>query len=189
MPVVTSDQTEKSEDLPKLPRVNPERINLTTTLLDNQNDYLLSLEGNTLSLCCYELLDISIHLPLKLANKTVETYESEGQLKEVNLFQLDSSFVKIFYNDHPRVMREEIVCGRIKDNNFLDSEKVDIGMPKEELFRILFHKDPRLTTIDTLEIYEDELGNAFTSYIFREEKLKEIILASDYDWIDRDIKP
>ena len=163
------------------------RIEIDSVLKDKYNAYLVSFKNSELSLCCYQLFDITKHIDYAICTKTVEEYESENKIKQVDIYKFESSFLKKFYNKHPNVMHEDIVCGRIVDNNLIPNSKIKIGMTKSSLLEILFKPTEFFEQISILTVYENELGESHTSYMFDNDILVEIVFNSDYDWIDKEL--
>jgi len=164
------------------------RINLDFILNQKHNDFLASFDDSVLIICCYDILNIIKSIDYKKFKKTSEKYDIENQTKTVNVFYLEKSFLKEYYNDHPQVMHKDLICGRIDNNDLLTESKIQIGMKKTDLLQIIFQPTETFDEVIRLDIYENELGESFTSYIFENNKLKEIIFDSDYDWIDKELK-
>ncbi len=163
------------------------RIEIKSELNEKHNDYLASFDNTELSICCYQLLDISKHIDYEKCTKTIEEYESENNIKHVDIYIFENSFLKKFYNKHPEVMHEDIVCGRIVDNNLISNSKIKIGMTKSSLLETIFQPTEFFEQISILTVYENELGESHTSYRFDNDKLVEIVFDSDYDWIDKEL--
>jgi hypothetical protein len=166
---------------------NDSRIDIESVLKDKHNEYLASFKNSKLSLCCYQLLDITKHIDYSAFTKTVEKYESENTIKQVDIYRFESSFLKKFYNKHPNVMHEDLVFGRIVDNNLIPNSKIKIGMTESSLLEILFQPTDFFKQIDTLTVYENELGESHTLFIFDNDSLVEILFDSDYDWINKEL--
>jgi hypothetical protein len=164
------------------------RINLEIVLSQKYNDYLASIDDSILSLCCYEILDIIKSIDYGKFNKKTEAYYFENQKKTVDVYFFEKSFLKEYYNAHHQVMRKDLVCGKIDDNSLLSNSSIKIGMTKTDFFERIFQPNEILKKINRLDIYENELGDAFTSYRFVNNTLKEIVFDSDYDWIDKEFK-
>lgn len=164
------------------------KINLDLVLNQKHNHFLASLNDSVLSLCCYEILDVVKLIDYKKLNKTTEEYDLENQKKTVDVFYLGKSFLKKYYNDHPQVMHTDLVCGRIDNNSLIKNGSIQIGMTKNDLLKITFQPTETFSKINQLDIYENELGESYTSYRFLNDTLKEIVFDSDYDWIDKELK-
>jgi len=180
---IKKDTIEKIESI-----ASDKRINLDSILNQKHNDYLASVDDSTLSLCCYEVLDIIKSIDLRKFKKTTEVYDLENQKKTVDVFYLGESFLKEYYNNHPEVMHKDLICGKIDNNDLITNSKIQIGMNKTDLLQMIFQPTEIFEKINRLDIYENELGESFTSYIFENNKLKEITFDSDYDWIDKELK-
>lgn len=85
-------------------------------------------------------------------------------------------------------MQKDLVYGKIDDNKLINSNYVKIGMTKTQLLERIFQPSEIFNRVNRLDIYENELGESFTSYIFVNDKLEEILFNSDYEWIDKKLK-
>src|SRR5690606_19191782 len=121
------------------------------------------LNDSVLSLCCYEIFDVLKLIDYKKFNKTTEEYDIENQKKTVDVFYLEKSFLKKYYNDHPQVKHTDLVCGRIDNNNLIKNGSIQIGMTKNDLLKITFQPTETFLKINQLDIYENELGESYTS--------------------------
>jgi len=189
---ISSNMTEKKVDIDTIEKIesntSDKRINLDLILNQKHNDYLASFDDSVLSLCSYEILDVIKSIDYKKFKKTTEEYDLENQKKTVDVFYLGKSFLKKYYNDHPRIMHTDLVCGKIDNNNLIKNGTIQIGMTKYDLLKIIFQPTKAFTKINRLDIYENELGELYTSYRFVNDTLKEIVFDSDYDWIDKELK-
>lgn len=164
------------------------RINLDETLNQKHNNYLVSIADSVISLCCYEILNVIQSLDYEKFNKTTEKYEFDNQTRTVDVYFSGDSYLKEYFNDHPSVMHKDLVCGKIDDNKLITKSYVKIGMTKTQLLEMIFQPSELFKRVNRLDIYENELGESFTSYIFVNDKLKEIEFDSDYEWIDKKLK-
>ncbi len=167
-------------------RIVANKINLDSILI-NKNLYLASLNDSTLSLCCYDILDITQSINYQAFEKSSEEYEIEGQTKKVTIYSSGTSFLKEFENNHPQVMETQLVCGRIKDNHLISNSTVQIGMKKNDLLSTIFQPTEIFEEIKQLDIFENEISGS-TSYHFENNLLVQIVFNSDYDWIDKELK-
>jgi hypothetical protein len=182
------DKTEK-DTIEKIElNTSNKRINLDLILNQKHNDYLASVDDSVLSLCCYEILDIIKSIDFGKFNKTTEEYDLENQKKTVDVYYLEESFLKEYYNDHTEVMHKDLICGKIENNDLIINSRIQIGMNKTDLLQMIFQPTETFERINRLDIYENELGESFTSYIFENYTLKGILFDSDYDWIDKEMK-
>ena len=165
------------------------RINLDETLKDEQNDYLASLSNGVLDLCCYDLIDVSESVNYSKFTEGIEIYNStENKTDTINLYKFKGSYLKKYFNKNPRVQKLDLVSGKITDNSILYGSTIKIGMNKNELLELIFKPSNLFKIVNQLTISENELGEAFTIYKFENEKLKEILFDSTYEWIDKDLK-
>ena len=88
----------------------------------------------------------------------------------------------------PDVNKSDLVCGRIRNEGIIFDQGIKIGMPKHELLTKIFNPSKTLDRVDTLEVYENELGDAWTIYVFRNDTLTEIEFDSSYDWIEKKVR-
>ena len=163
----------------------PQKIDLDSALLDELNEYLLDLDEGVLGICCYDLLDIRLNYDF--FQKSMEKYEVEGKEEEVEVYQGGKSFFKTYYNDHPKVNENKLISGSLVDNSAFANPNIQIGMPKAQFLEIFFTSSPVFEQVSQLDIYENELGEAYTSYLFEADSLSEIQFHSDYDWIKKEL--
>jgi len=161
------------------------RINLDEILKDSYNTYLASFENGDLSLCSYQLFDLTEKVKYSAFIKTTEKYNPFEKAETVIVYRKDSSFVKTYFNDYVTPNRTVILCGRILSNDLLRPSKVQIGMKKSDFLNLFFQTGKIYNQIESVSIYEDEMGEIFTSYIFSEDSLAEIKFDSDCDWVDK----
>ena len=164
------------------------KIDLDSILLQKHNEYFASIEDSTLSMCCYQIFNIIPSIDFTRFNKTTEKYLLDNQTHTVDVYFHESSFIKRFYNSHPEVIHQDLVCGRIQNKELIANDLIQIGMTKSQFFNIFFRPTELIKQLTRLDIYENELGESFTSYRFMNDTLKEIIFDSDYDWIDKKFK-
>ena len=187
--IVVTDKKVDSDSIKKLEaNTTDKRINLDLVLNQKHNDYLASVNDSLLSLCCYEILDIIEFIDYKKFIKTSEVYDLENQKKTVDVYYSGKSFLKKYYNDHPQVMNDNLVYGRIDNNDLIRNGVIQIGMSKYDLLKIAFQPTDFFERINRLDIYENELGESFTSYRFVNDTLREVVFDSDYDWISKELK-
>jgi len=165
-----------------------DKVDIDSVLKTRHNDYQASFDGGTLSICCHDLLDITSNLPSKSFQRTTEDYKDDEKVKIVEVYSRDDSFYKMFYNSHPDVQKTDLVCGQIRNEGIVFDQGVRIGMPKHELLIKIFHPSKTLDRVDKLEIYENEMGEAWTIYVFRNDTLSEIEFDSNCDWIERKVR-
>ncbi|WP_319503210.1 hypothetical protein [uncultured Draconibacterium sp.] len=163
------------------------RVNLDSLLEIETNDYLAFLVNGELTLCGYKLLHPYV-TDLEMFQENVEEYNLENEIKKVDIFVFGSSYIKLYYNDHPRVKNRDVVCGKILSDKIKLNHGIKIGMSKVEILEKIFRPTPLFQSINRLIIYEDESGEAWTELIFKQDILKQVNYDSDYDWIDKKIK-
>lgn len=161
------------------------KIDLDEILNDNYNTYLASFENGDLSLCGYQLFDLTEKIKYSAFIKTTEKYTPFEKVETVNVYRKESSFVKTYFNDYITPNRTVILCGRILSNEILIPSKVKIGMKKADFLNLFFQTSEIFNQIERVSIYEDEMGEKFTTYIFSEDNLVEIKFDSDCDWVDK----
>lgn len=149
--------------------------------------YYSSFKNGELSLCCFELLNAEI-TDLKIFKKSTENYELDGSMQDIDVYIYGESFIKKYYNHHPKVNHLDLVCGRIVSSNIKLSQGIKIGMSKSALMERIFKPSPSFDSVSRLTIYENEMGEKWTSYIFNKDSLTEILFDSEYDWIDKELK-
>ncbi|WP_276373715.1 hypothetical protein [Chryseolinea sp. H1M3-3] len=164
------------------------KVDIDSILQTKENEYLASFDSGILSLCCYDLLNMTGNLPTSTFRMTKEEYKEDGEVKTVDVFTMDSSFFKTFYNAHPDVERTDLVCGEISSDKIVFDHGIRIGMKKSELLSKIFKPSKMFDKINKLEIYENEMGEAWTTLIFTNERLTRIEFDSDYDWIERSVR-
>jgi len=186
-----SNKTEQvTIDKPKLTesqsnKETSNKINLDKILKDKYNNYLASYEKGNLSLCSYQLFDMTDKIKYSAFKKTTEKYTPNDKEETVNVYRSDSSFVKTYFNRDVTPNRLDVVCGRILYNELFETSKVQIGMKKSDFLELFFQPSEIFTKIESVSIYEDEMGEAFTTYRFNKNILVEIDFDSSYDWIDK----
>lgn len=162
-----------------------DQLDLDSILKSETNTYLVHLKNDKLSFCNYELLNIPETINYNVFSAKTETYSLEKKVQRVNVYRSDSSFVKTYFNKHPKVNRRCLVSGRIYSNKLFASPDVRIGMTKEAVLNIIFKPSALYTKINRLTIYENESGDAMTLFVFKDNKLAEIRFDSSYDWINK----
>jgi len=162
------------------------KIDLDKILAQSQNKYLANFDNGNLDMCGYYLIDITNKINFRNFVKTQESYELDNSENIVNVYRKDSSFVKTYFNKHPRMNQLDIVCGVIYDNDLINHNFLKLGIAKDELLTNYFCKSNMLKKINSLTIWENELGDAFTSYKFLNDTLKAIEFNSSYEWINKE---
>lgn len=164
------------------------RINLDSILNEEYDYYLSSIEDSLLSIVGYNTLNIIDKIDFNKFYKSIEKYNFDNEVHQIDVFYLGTSFVKKYYNRHPDVMRTDLVCGMINNNTLINGNTIQIGMLKNDLLELVFQPTQTFDKVIQFNIYEDETGEAFTSYIFENDTLKNITFDSDYSWIEKGIK-
>lgn len=163
------------------------KLNIDSLLNKKNNDYLATFKNGELSMCCYEILKTDV-LDLKMFKKTSEEYSEDYGIKKVDVYVYEDSYIKQFYNTHPQVNRLDLVSGKILSDKIELSNGIRIGMYKADLIGKIFKKSGFFDSVNILTIYENEIGDNWTSYIFKDNKLIEIKFDSSYDWIEKGLK-
>jgi hypothetical protein len=181
IPVTESGNIEKS-DLDK-----QSKFSIDSLLLDMDNEYLATYKNGELALCCYEILETSI-LNFNIFKKSIEEYNEEEGIQKVEVYSYGDSYIKEFYNSDPQVDRLDLVCGSVYSDKIELSNGIKIGMSKLELLSKIFIKSDFTDSVRILTVYENEIGDYWTSYIFNGDSLSEVRFDSSYDWIDKGLK-
>ena len=129
----------------------------------------------------YETLDITNFIDFQSFESQTETYKVMDSTFNVNYYFKDSSFIKTFKNRHPDVLNLDLVCGIIKSNIHIKSNPI-IGISTNTFL----NKYPSLKgqlNQNSLTIYQNELGEFWTTYNFKSDTLQFITLSSNYDWV------
>ena len=153
-----------------------------------EDDYVARFDSGTLTLCCYDLLDIARNLPFKAFQRSTEVYKEEAQVQIVEVYATGESYFKMFYNSHPDVQKVDLVCGQISDEAIVLDRGVRIGMPKYELLTQIFNPSKTLDRVERLQVFEDDMGDAWTIYFFRNDTLANIEFDSSNDWVERKVR-
>jgi hypothetical protein len=164
---------------------NKPKIDLDSLLNIKQNDHSAILKNGELSLCCYDIVKVEI-LDLAMFKKQSEKHAQDNRMQNVNVYTFEDSYFKEFYNSE--INRLDLVYGRINSDKIQLSNGLKIGMTKSELLGLIFKQSKLFDSINDLKVYENEMGDYWTNYIFKNEKLIEIQFDSSYDWIDKKLK-
>ena len=168
-------------------RNDDNRYVLEKIISDKHNGLLASLDDNCLDLCCYENLNLKPEIDFKKFEQTEEQYEIEGKIEKVNVYKFMNSIIKTHFNKHPQVMKLNIVCGRISNQEISFNKKIKLGMSKNEFLELNFKPSNLFYEIDSVVVAEDEMGEAEITFRFENEKLIEIKFDSEYDWINKNL--
>jgi hypothetical protein len=160
-------------------------IDLDSILKIEHNTLLADMQGDELNLCCYDLINLPLTITYELFSIKTETYSSESKVQRVTVYRHDSSFVKTYFNKHPQVNRLDLVSGKINSNKLFSNPDIKIGMTKDAVLNIIFKPSTLYAKINRIAIHENELGEAVTMLIFKDDKLTEIQFDSSYDWINK----
>jgi len=164
---------------------NKPKIDLDSLLNVKQNDHSAILKNGELSLCCYDIVKVEI-LDLAMFKKQSEKHAQDNRMQNVNVYTFEDSYFKEFYNSE--INRLDLVYGRINSDKIQLSNGLKIGMTKSGLLGLIFKQSKLFDSINDLKVYENEMGDYWTNYIFKNEKLVEIQFDSSYDWIDKKLK-
>ena len=162
------------------------KLNLDSILSIDKNTYLLELKNGELSICGYEFLDMTETINYKMFAVKTETYTSENKVQSVKVYSSNKSYIKTYFNKHPEINRFDIVSGRIYSNILLTKTNIKIGMTKDSILNTLFTSSTLYSKVNQLIVYENELAEAKTILIFKDNKLTEIRFDSSYDWIRKE---
>jgi len=187
--VATVESADSEFESSSIPYFLPEdKVDIDSVLKTPDNDYLSTFDSGTLSICCQILLDITKKLPSTGFQRTTEEYKDDEQVNIVEVYSRNDSFYKTFYNAHPDVQRTDLVYGQIRNEGIVFDQGIRIGMPKHELLTKIFSPSKTLDSVHKLEVYENEMGDSWTTYVFRNDTLIEIEFDSSYDWIERKVR-
>jgi hypothetical protein len=162
----------------------------------NQNFLMLHEKNKTLSICCAWKYFSNIFGPLEkkdLQNKYPFLNHKEERfrldsIEIINKYYFHDSFLKTYF--YKPINSETLVCGSITDKEFVLRHNIQIGMDKGIFLGLLFDEKDINTLIkfDTINIGEDESGGREYYYIFNNRELIKIIIDSDVDWVDKELK-
>jgi hypothetical protein len=104
------------------------------------------------------------------------------QDKLITQLKFKNSFIKLY--DNPEEKVTDIVSARIADKGITVAYDIKIGMSRSDFFDHIFvdSKNYDFSSVDTVT-NGNELGEIQKFFVFKRNKLKEIIIKSDYDWI------
>ena len=162
-----------------------ENLNLDSILNIEKNTFMIDLKNGELSISGYEFIDMAGTINYKMFATKTETYTSENKVQSVKVYSSDKSYIKTYFNKHPKINRFDIVSGKIYSNKLLTKTYIKIGMTKDSVLNTLFKPSILYSKVNQLTIYEDELAEAKTMLIFKDNKLAEIRFDSSYDWIKK----
>jgi hypothetical protein len=161
------------------------KINLDKILESKYNRYLASFENGDLSMCSYDLLDVTKNIIYSKFQKSTEEYNPFEKTELINVYRKDSSYVKTYLNEYITPSILNVVCGKIQNQELIMTYTYHIGMEKTNFLELLFQPSEKFKDIESLTIYQDEAGEASTSYRFVNDTLREITFDSDIDWVER----
>ncbi|MDW3652824.1 MAG: hypothetical protein R8P61_37440 [Bacteroidia bacterium] len=156
--------------LKAIPETHSPKIDLDAALADELDDHLTDLREGVLGLCCYDLLEVRLNYDY--FRESVEISEKDSM--EIKVYRGGKSFFKTYYNDHPKVMSVILFSGRLLENEAIANPEIQLGMPKNQLLNLLFKPSPLFDKFTQMDIYENEYGDAYTSYVFAGDSLAEI---------------
>jgi hypothetical protein len=160
-------------------------LDLDSILHVEENSLSAQLDDGTLTICCYNLFNISEKINYNAMMSKIETYVLEDKIQKITVYQLDKSFIKTYFNAQPEVKRLDLVSGTILSNDVLTKSEIKLGMSKDKVLSTFFKPTGLFAKINCLKLYENELGEAWTIFIFEENRLSEIKFDSSYDWINK----
>ena len=163
------------------------KLDLDSLIHIHNNQYLLSLSGGEVQLCYGYRFDLHVK-DYNIFTKRTEKYNNGKSDQVVTVYIFENSFLKEYFNKDPDVNRLDIVYGRILSDKISLTEGVRVGMSKNAMLLKIFKPSDLFDSINKLTIYEDERGEYWTSIIFKDNRLAEVIFDSDYDWIDKKLK-
>jgi hypothetical protein len=167
---------------------------------NSESKFLMLIEkGKTLSICCawenYSNLFGSIAKKDLLRNYNFLEYKEEKfkridqeEDQIVKNYLYDNSFLKTYFL--PEDNSEVLVSASISSERFILRNNIHIGMRKDNFLEKLFDKADiqSLMKFDTINIGENEMGELEYYYIFNENRLNKIIVDTDFDWFDKELK-
>ena len=116
-----------------------------------------------------------------------EYYKEDDVTDTVDVYSYKESYIKKFYNRHPKVNRLDIVYGRIVSREVRIGTGLKVGMKKEAALEFFFKlQDSVVSSISELTIYENELRSNWVSLIFKNDKLVKVEFDSEYEWINKE---
>jgi hypothetical protein len=187
------DTTLKGDDRFQFSNYNLKQI----AARSDQNFLMVHQKNKTLSICCAWEYFSNVFGSLDkedLLNKyPFLTYKEErshllDSVILINKYFFHDSFLKTYF--YPQINSETLVCASITDKEFVLRHNIQIGMDKGSFFKMLFDKNDieYLVKFDTINIGEDETGGREYYYIFIDQRLNKILIDSDVDWIDKELK-
>lgn len=109
-----------------------------------------------------------------------------GEIDYIYTLTYKDSFVKIFLN---RITgTNDIVSARILNSDIKMLNGLYVGMSKSSFFKEILggYVDVKRCIADIF-INSDEIGQIEQTFVFDNDVLKEVIIRSDYDWINFDL--
>ena len=184
-----SSQTEKSafeytnlETYTNNEIANSMLLDLDSLLTQKNNSLLLSLDGDSLSFCCFPVNEFIKDIFLERLNFKKEKFNNEGEIEEYSVYYSDNSVIKLTEIEGSSV----VVYGRIREKDLLKNDSIKLSMSKDDFLSLYFFKTPTFSKINEISISEDETDEYRITFLFEEEKLKEIRFGSFNDWIDQE---
>ncbi len=166
--IESSSRVSKKEPIKSQPEeIVDNRIDLSEILKDEYNTYLATLENNSLDMVSYQVIDISIWIDYSKFEKSIEKVDNYGDTISVNVYRHNDSYLKVLGSD-------TLICGRIKDKGLLRIPTVKLGMSQYKFMSKYFKDSDTLNEINSWVVYENELGEAWTTYRFQDSQLIEI---------------
>ena len=182
-----SSLTEKRTELKseKVITENEDLIDIEKESKIKFGDYFLTYNGTNISLCC----QLELHNPLEgVDHKTIKNYLTDFEFKTDTteyaynyIYSKGNSIFKIV-ELRPEKSGEEgtfIGRGNLVDNSVTLSKGIKIGMDKKDLLDKYFvYTEKTADSLNQIAVCEDERGELFTKYKFKDGKLTEIEFGS-----------
>jgi hypothetical protein len=132
---------------------------------------------------CFNTPEIIVHhLNLDFTIKKIFV-EEEGfsEIQTIDKLTFKDSFIKIYNNSITESY--DIMFSKIIDKEIMLLSDIHIGMSKKDFFNKIFFEDVPFD-FEKIEMFvnSDEMGSITQNFIFKDNKLEQIIMDSDYDW-------
>ena len=104
---------------------------------------------------------------------------------KIEVYKSDSSYIKIYTYRYENLVEKNIVCGRVNSSNLLKHPTIKIGMSRNSFLNQYFLKSEIFNEINCLIVYQNEMGEGWTKYEFKQGILSQITFDSVNDWVKR----
>jgi len=157
-------------------------------LFDNKSKTLTTCcVGNISSLFGPLIIDSMLDRYPFLEHK-MEVIKQFDESFKVNIYKYKRSIIKTYYYTY--IKSEVIGYANILDDSIVVMNAIKIGNAKRDFLDLFFDKRDIdfLVKYDTIDIAEDELGEADYNFIFNDNKLKQILIITASDWVNTESK-